>query len=665
MEEMKRHLKVKDQSVDTSGITKDYQIALCEYIWNGFEANATVVSVNYEINIAEGISSISVQDNGDGICFETLDDVFGYFMASQKNMLSTQIKSKANKGKGRFAFNAFASDAVWETVYCRDGKHYKYEIAISSGEKDVYTPTPPMPVEDSDTGCTVTFTGIMRMLPEDLNFKVLEENFLVEFAWYLYLYKENNVRLVVNGTDLDYTRWIDEDLTIELETNIEDEHFSIKIIVWKEKIKEKFCTYYINSKDELKSRSTTTFNRNTVNFNHSAYVKSSFFDKRNSAAITLEDIKREERIYQKLNKFMQNLIEERLHSFLLRNSENEIEKMRKRGSFPHFSDNPWDKVREQNFTNVVKELYCIESKIFYKLKPIQEKSLLAFLNLLLDSAERENILSIIEEIVSLSSQQREDFAKILQKTKLENILNSIKLIESRYTVIEGLRTIVYDLANYANEREHIQKIVESHYWIFGERYNLVSADERMQKALEKYLYLIDGKDAPSPKLESDGDINRRMDIFMCRKQLAEDSYETQLEENIIVELKAPMVKLTNKVYRQIEDYMLFITKHHEFNTQLRRWKFISVCREIDDDIRNKYDAFRDKGKKFLIYQASNFEIYAMTWADVFKDFEIRHSFILDRLKYDCEKLSREMLPKETEQSRATADAITNKMLATV
>ena len=67
----------------------------------------------------------------------------------------------------------------------------------------------------------------------------------------------------------------------------------------------------------------------------------------------------------------------------------------------------------------------------------------------------------------------------------------------------------------------------------------------------------------------------------------------------------------------------------------------------------------------MIYQASNFEIYAMTWADVFKDFEIRHSFILDRLKYDCEKLSREMLPKETEQSRATADAITNKMLATV
>lgn len=609
---MKRHLRVKDQSVDTSGITKDYQIALCEYIWNGFEANATVVSINYEINNCEGLSSISIQNNGTGISFESLDEVFGYFMASQKNMLSTQIKSRANKGKGRFAFSAFASNAVWETVYCREGKHYKYSIEISSGEKDVYTPTQPVLVEDTDTGCIVTFTGIEKMLPQDLNFNSLEESLLIEFAWYLYLYKENNVRLVVNGIDLDYAKWIDEDLTIELETNIEEEHFEIKVIVWKEKIKEKFCTYYVNSKDELKSRSTTTFNRNTVNFNHSAYVRSSFFDKKKSTTPTFEDIRREDRINQKLNKFMQNLIEERLHAFLLKNSENEIEKMRKRGSFPHFSDNPLDKIRERNFTNVVKEIYCIESKIFYKLKPIQEKSLLGFLNLLLDSTERENILAIIEEIVSLSEQQRNDFAKMLQKTKLENILDSIKLVESRYTVIEGLRAIVYDLSTFSNERAHIQKIVENHYWLFGERYNLVSADERMQKALEKYLYIIDGNES-SAILPPSSDLLRRMDIFMCRKQMAEDSYETQLEENIIVELKSPKVKLTNKVYRQIEDYMSYIIKQPEFNSQLRRWKFISVCCEVDDDICSKYEAFKDKGKKFLVYQVNNYEIYAMTW----------------------------------------------------
>lgn len=57
-------------------------------------------------------------------------------------------------------------------------------------------------------------------------------------------------------------------------------------------------------------------------------------------------------------------------------------------------------------------------------------------------------------------------------------------------VIEVLKTIVFDYAGYANERDHVQKIVEQHYWLFGEQYHLVTADKRMQKALEEYLYLL-------------------------------------------------------------------------------------------------------------------------------------------------------------------------------
>lgn len=65
--------------------------------------------------------------------------------------------------------------------------------------------------------------------------------------------------------------------------------------------------------------------------------------------------------------------------------------------------------------SVTKELYQLESRIFYKLKPIQEKSLLGFLNLLLDSTERENILEFISQIVDLTPKQREDFADVLKR----------------------------------------------------------------------------------------------------------------------------------------------------------------------------------------------------------------------------------------------------------
>lgn len=38
-------LSVNNQSVESSGITKDYKDALCEYVWNSFEANATAVQL--------------------------------------------------------------------------------------------------------------------------------------------------------------------------------------------------------------------------------------------------------------------------------------------------------------------------------------------------------------------------------------------------------------------------------------------------------------------------------------------------------------------------------------------------------------------------------------------------------------------------------------------
>ena len=73
--------------------------------------------------------------------------------------------------------------------------------------------------------------------------------------------------------------------------------------------------------------------------------------------------------------------------------------------------------------------------------------------MLLSSEERENVLTIIEQVVELSPQQRADFSMILKKTSLENIIDTIKFIEDRYKVIELLKSIVYDLTKFANERD--------------------------------------------------------------------------------------------------------------------------------------------------------------------------------------------------------------------
>lgn len=72
-------LSVKNQSIQTSEITNDYKKAICEYIWNGFEAYATTMSVKYSPNVAFGIDELIIKDNGDGINYDDLSETVLYW----------------------------------------------------------------------------------------------------------------------------------------------------------------------------------------------------------------------------------------------------------------------------------------------------------------------------------------------------------------------------------------------------------------------------------------------------------------------------------------------------------------------------------------------------------------------------------------------------------
>lgn len=251
----------------------------------------------------------------------------------------------------------------------------------------------------------------------------------------------------------------------------------------------------------------------------------------------------------------------------------------------------------------------------------------------------------------------------MRRTQLGNIVETIHFIEDRYKVIESLKKILFEYTDYANERNHIQKIIEQHYWLFGEQYNLVTADQRMQRALEQYLNILYGADAPETVLSPDQEEMRRMDIFLCGARKTEDAVGDVIQENLVIELKAPKVILSKKVLRQIEDYMDFIRKQPQFNTQLCRWKFIAVCNEVDDDVRARYSANQAAGKKGLVLSVENYELYALTWADVFKSFDLKHSFLLDKLKIDQAAIAEELSQKAGETTgRETVNHLSAEVL---
>lgn len=277
---MKMTLSVKNQSVETSGLPKDYREALCEYIWNGYEANATEVNLSFNLNATgQGIDSISITDNGEGIKYISLSDTFGSFLVSQKNTLSLKAKTKANKGKGRFSFGLFSSLAVWKTCYLEDEKYKSYSITLLDSKKeDINYDDQVQESLHGHTGTTVTFYNIHNLSPIQLSFEELQEFLLSEFSWFLYLHKNQNYKLVINGKEIQYAKHINEHLSCDSQVIIQGQNFSINLIVWNNKIKEKFCCYFLTEKGVLCNVDTTTFNRNTVDFNHSVFITSAFFD---------------------------------------------------------------------------------------------------------------------------------------------------------------------------------------------------------------------------------------------------------------------------------------------------------------------------------------------------------------------------------------------------
>lgn len=667
---MKRKLQVYDKSIETAGISKDYKEAVAEYVWNGFDAGASIIEIVTHSNNLGGLEFLEIIDNGKGITYDTIDSTFGAFLVSQKNNTPKWSNIHGSKGKGRFSFVAFADRATWNTVYEDDNGKKAYSIQIDSDDKDYMDVSDVVDSIQINTGTKVTFTGIIGLKRESFSTYDFKKCLCNIFAWYLYLNKDKNYRIVIDGESLDYSNLIDSEISETIDISVEDFYFRVHFIKWIGKIREHYYYYFLDDKQCEKYKEYTSFNKDSIEFPHSVYVESEYFNgfapisgRINKNQVNLFSKNQKDTVFVSLTKELRNIVENKRKKYIKEEAPKIIEKYNKEGVFPKFKDNKYDQQRKKDLEEVVVEIYAIQPRIFNRSGFEQKKSIIGFLNLLLDTDERENILNIIDDITKLTPEEREELGNILKKTDFSRIIKMIKLIENRFLVIEMLKKLIYDLSMFTNERDHIQKIIEKNYWLFGEQYNLVSADDNFEKTLKQYLYAVDGnEDKESYKIENQ-DRLRRPDIFICRSRKVGYFNATELEENIIVELKEPNVVLNKKVYRQVEDYMDLVMNEKQFNSSLRKWKFILVSTTIDDFIRGLYKSNEDKGRPFMVRWHENFEIYAMTWDDVFKSFEIRHTYLLDKLQYDKTMIQEELQAKGIQLSREGSNALTEQLVA--
>lgn len=311
---------------------------------------------------------------------------------------------------------------------------------------------------------------------------------------------------------------------------------------------------------------------------------------------------------------------------------------------PEFDEGQIGQLQKQEFVEITKSIYKLQPKIFIKTGELQKRSFLGFLKLLIDSNEREHILKIIESIVEMTPEERTDLVKLLQVTSLSKMVSTMNEIIRRIKNIDILNSLINEYTKYTNEREHIQKIMEDSFWLFGEQYSLVAADKTFVKAL--YVYYVNFLNKNLNEKEkfdiNHTEKNRRPDLFLTRQYPSVSSAHLY-EDNIIVELKRPSVIIGMEEVRQIEDYMNFLIDQSDFSGKTRKWKFYIVGKKLSEDVQRKVSQLEKEGnEQFLYLKVDNFSIFALNWDDLFQTFKLKISFILSKLNIDREVLLREL-----------------------
>lgn len=620
--------------------------AIAEYVWNGFDAKATVVNIDFEIDNAEldTIKNIRITDNGTGICYEELPIKFKKFYESQKriaNENNTEF-TRGKNGYGRFTFYKFARFANWETRYSKDAQIMSYDIRIDSDTLKDYTTTEPLVSDDTTTGTCVVFNEISSDISSLFITKTLIPYLKAEFAWFLELKSE--YQIYINGQELDYSSIIAEQESISpiLSHNQKNNiNFQCKYIRWNVKMNDEYSRFYFLNNDlELKFTKTTLLNKKGDNFWHSVIVIDDFFNEincdneldDNAIQPKLFDNSADRKLFKELITQLNEFLKKKRRPFLKEQAEVMVTKYKNEDVFPKFGTEDWDIVRREGLENFVKELYEVEPAVFMKLNKEQKRVFLELLNLVMDSGERDSLFKILDAVVELDSNDRKEFAKILEITRLKQVVSTIKLISDRLLTLENLKKIVFNHTLQANEVRDLQSFIEKHYWIFGEEYRMVCAEEvKFEEALRKYIYILRG--VSEKKYIAHPNKYKEMDLF-----LTGTDFRVGRPHNIVVEIKNPTTikQLKSEQLNQLEQYMDVILKQDCFNDANEFWTFILIGQDYDDIVGrrviNKLTG--------LVQNDSNYSLYVKKWSEITNEVERRLKYLLDKLKIERATLSK-------------------------
>lgn len=228
---------------------------------------------------------------------------------------------------------------------------------------------------------------------------------------------------------------------------------------------------------------------------------------------------------------------------------------------------------------------------------------------------------ILRSILKLNNKMVVQFSNLLERTELDDIIEFSDKVSRKMEELEFIEKIVYsEISKNVKERKELHKFLEKMLWIFGEEYNdstKLLSDKNLENNLKKLRddcleYKASKKDDNIAEIEKP--IKSITDLFMYSEKILDAKHR----EVLVVELKAPKVKISPKELQQVMKYAREIEKSSVTPSNVR-FKILLVSSTINDDASFEIKGEEDNPYLYFRSKNKNIEIWVMKWSDVIEN----------------------------------------------
>ncbi|MEJ8309856.1 ATP-binding protein [Agrobacterium larrymoorei] len=633
---MKQQFEVEVENDHIQRVTSAKPLAaLCELIWNAYDADAQEVKIELEAGQLANLGVIRVVDDGKGIPADRAKNFFKSLGGSWKKRTPKTEGGRSihgEKGQGRFKAFALGERVTW--ISCHSGKKF----SISGDKSDLKRFSISESVPAANTGCVVEIDRVLR------DFEIWAKDGFAEqvrdvFA--LQLYEDPKFRIVYDGEEIDAREAIRHVTPYEVMATTEggkEYRATVEIIEWKKRVERKLmlCLPGRFSFHEMAP------GIHARGFDFTAYLTANHFQ--NLVDANTEGLVELDPPSMALVEAAKTKLREHFRVREADRSRVKIQEWKEAEIYPYEgkTSDPIE-LNERQVFDVVALNLADYSPDFEKAPPKQQKLILQLVKAAVETGPTA-LLSIFENVLDLPTERQEELADLLRKTSLTAVINAAKAVTNRLEFLRALQILVFEPNSKRQllERSQLHRIIAQETWIFGEQFNLMNDDEDLSAVLRSHIRLLGSDNAdgtlrdelapPQPVVDADGKAAIVDLMLSCRVPTPTDDQR----KHLVVELKRPSQNLNEDVINQIKKYAKAVALDDRFKHSDVEWDFVAVANRFTKDA--EFEARQKDKPRGIVLEIDDpikIRVWAKTWGEIIQEAEGRLTFYKRRLNYQA------------------------------